>query len=358
MSKILYAASTVSHINSFHKPYIEALRAEGHQVFVMAKGEGADFDIPFRKKMLSRENRECRKQIRQIVDRERFDIIILNTSLAAFHIRLALGKCRPKVLNIVHGYLFSKKSRGIKKKAKSLLLLLAEKLLRGRVDCILTMNSEDYLLAKKHRLAPRVENSKGMGVMPRTVGKTPSEIRAEMSSSAFALLFVGELSGRKNQRFLIESMPDIRKEIPNAELWLVGDGDAEGELKDLAASLSLTDSVKFLGRRQNPQDYMNAADLYVSASEIEGLPFNVAEAMSLGCTCLLSRIKGHEDLAAKDAAYLYTPGSREEFCRAVADIYEGRLPRLSEAAKDAFLEFSYGSVFEKTYGAIKDLCDI
>ena len=92
MSKILYTASTMSHINNFHIDYIEALRKEGHTVLVMARGEGADFDIPFEKKIFSRKNTECRRNIRKILIREKFDAIILNTTLAAFHIRLACPK--------------------------------------------------------------------------------------------------------------------------------------------------------------------------------------------------------------------------------------------------------------------------
>ena len=42
MSKILYVASNMRHINNFHSPYIEGLRADGHTVQVMATGEGAE----------------------------------------------------------------------------------------------------------------------------------------------------------------------------------------------------------------------------------------------------------------------------------------------------------------------------
>ena len=45
MSKILYAAGTMEHIRNFHLPYIEALRSVGNEVLVMAKGDGADYDM-------------------------------------------------------------------------------------------------------------------------------------------------------------------------------------------------------------------------------------------------------------------------------------------------------------------------
>ena len=63
--KILVVASTMVHINNFHKEYIEALKEEGNQVYVMAKGEGADFNIPFEKKALSLKNLSLVKKIKK-----------------------------------------------------------------------------------------------------------------------------------------------------------------------------------------------------------------------------------------------------------------------------------------------------
>ena len=55
--------------------------------------------------------------IRGIFANERFDAVVLNTTLAAFHIRLAMPrKNRPRVLNLVHGYLFSEHTGFIKTK--------------------------------------------------------------------------------------------------------------------------------------------------------------------------------------------------------------------------------------------------
>ena len=68
MSKILYAASNMQHINNFHIPYIEKLKAEGNTVKVMASGDGADVDIPFVKKMLSAKNFFVRRKIKKILD--------------------------------------------------------------------------------------------------------------------------------------------------------------------------------------------------------------------------------------------------------------------------------------------------
>ena len=130
MKKILYAAGTVGHINNFHLPYIERLREDGHEVTVMARGKGADIDMPFEKKMLSPRNLVCALKIRGILKREKFDTVILNTTLAAFDVRFLMPRHkRPKVINFVHGYMFSKEPKSIKGK----MFLLCEKLLSKKI---------------------------------------------------------------------------------------------------------------------------------------------------------------------------------------------------------------------------------
>ena len=160
MSKILYAASTYGHIKAFHLDYIAALKSEGHEVKTLAAGEGADYNIPFEKRMLSLANLRCRAEIARIVNEGGFDAIIVNTTLAAFHIRLALGKKRPRLLNVVHGYLFSENSNLFKKSA----LLFCEWMLRKRTDAILVMNEEDERIARKYSLAKSIDCIRGMGV--------------------------------------------------------------------------------------------------------------------------------------------------------------------------------------------------
>ena len=67
--KILYAASTASHLQNFHEPYIHALR-ETHNVLTMANGDGVDLPIAFDKSFFSLKNLRSIFQIRKILKRE------------------------------------------------------------------------------------------------------------------------------------------------------------------------------------------------------------------------------------------------------------------------------------------------
>lgn len=353
--RILYVASTVSHINNFHRPYIEALRADGHEVSVMARGEGADFDVPFEKKFFSKKNKEARREIRQIVDAGSFDAILLNTTLAAFHVRWALkDKDRPRVVNLVHGYLFS----GDVGFLKSNMLFTLEKLVARKTDAVIVMNNEDRVIAENSRLASSFSVVNGMGVPKRELERAPEEIRRELGvEDKFVMCFVGELSGRKNQAFLINAMPKVKEQIPNAALVLVGDGDERENYAALAEKLGVAEDVIFTGRRRDAVDLMRASDVYVSASKVEGLPFNIVEALSCERTVVASDIKGHRDVL-EGVGILYERGNEARFVNAVAAVKNEKFVPKGSDLLERYEKYSPESVFESTLATMKEALDI
>ncbi|MBQ7353352.1 MAG: glycosyltransferase [Clostridia bacterium] len=288
--KILVVASSMVHINNFHLPYIDALKENGHDVYVMANGEGADFNIPFKKRALSLENYKLSKKIRQIIKDNSFDCVLLHTTLAAFWVRRALKgvEKRPRVINTVHGYLFGKSSS----KLHNFLYLFLEKRLRKQTDVILTMNSEDYEIANNHKLAlEKVVKINGMGFKPLDFEYTPKNNKN--------LIFVGEISKRKNQIMLIK----VLKYLPDYTLTLVGDGSEKKSLEKLAKKENVASRVQITGFTKDISSHLKMADIYVSASKIEGLPFNILEAMSVKMPILASNIKGHSDLLPKKSLF-------------------------------------------------------
>ena len=294
--KILVAASNMVHINNFHRPYIEAFREKGHHVCVMARGEGADFDIPFEKRSLSFANFKLSYKIRDILKKESFDVIYLHTSLAAFWVRMALRgvKKKPYVINTVHGYLFGKTSGSLHNR----LYLLCEKLLKKQTDDIAVMNEEDYKIAKENKLCRgQVYLTNGMGVRFKSGDIEP----VKLQDGRVSLVFVGELSKRKNQIFLVKAM----KRLEGYTLTLVGDGDGREEIEKFVSQNGLSDRVFITGFTKQAYEYMKGCDIYVSASTIEGLPFNIMEAMYLGKPIVASNIKGQCDLLPSSSLYEY-----------------------------------------------------
>ena len=351
MSKIFYAASTASHLTAFHEPYINALRSEGHTVMTAASGDGVDFSLPLDKRMLSLKNLRAALSLRRIIKKEKFDLLILNTSLMAFWTRLALGKSRPRVVNVVHGYLFPEKPVGLKAKVRAAILLAAERMLKKRTDAILTMNAEDFRIANRYSLAESIANTLGMGIPRLEVANRRDEIRREHGcENKLVLLFVGELSKRKDQSFLIEALPKIKDRGIDVSLWLVGDGNELSALKKQAKRLGCEGDVIFFGSRRDARDIMAASDVYVSSSKSEGLPFNIVEALMAGCKVVASDVKGHRDVLADGAGALYAPTDEEAFVSLVLD----KDSRLEDKALLAVDKFSLESVFDGTMASLRE----
>ncbi|MEM2885512.1 MAG: glycosyltransferase family 4 protein, partial [Thermoproteota archaeon] len=99
------------------------------------------------------------------------------------------------------------------------------------------------------------------------------------------ILFVGRLTGVKGVDRLVMAMPHVLRKIPNAKLVIVGMGDLEKHLDNLASTLNVQDKVvrryEFLGDEEKMVHYA-ACDVAVFPSLYE--PFGIVslEAMSMG----------------------------------------------------------------------------
>ena len=344
--KLLYVASTQSHLENFHKPYIKALMKK-YEVLTMATGESVDLPVVFDKHFFSLKNLRSILHIRKILRRERFDAIILHTTLAAFLVRAAMigMRHRPYVMNVVHGYLFGETLQGLKDR----ILLFCERLMRRRTDDIAVMNREDERIATKHRLCRGcVYFIKGMGVSVEGDAGVPDPLlRAKYGDEKdFVCFFIGELSGRKNQVFLIRAVKRLREEGLPIRLLLAGEGSERENLETTVKELGLERSVQLLGSVSPVTPYLLISDLYVSASVSEGLPFNIMEAMWCGLPIVASNVKGQSDLLEHYPQTLYPLNDEDAFCDAVRRAYCAQTRGAGSQRYPTLEEYRLSAVFE------------
>ena len=69
---------------------------------------------------------------------------------------------------------------------------------------------------------------------------------------------------------------------------LIGQGPLKEEIEDKVKNLGLTESVKFLGQRNDVSELYQAFDVFVLPSLYEGLPVVGVEAQATGLLCVLS----------------------------------------------------------------------
>lgn len=321
-NKVLFTASTYSHIRNFHLPYLREFHEQGWEVHVACADapetiEYAEISLslPFEKKMHSPANFRAAGMLRKLAAQEQYDLIITHTSLAAFFTRLAVMgmQNRPHVINMVHGYLFDDDTNAIKKQV----LLAAERMTAPVTDLLLTMNQWDYEAAQKYRLGKRVVNVPGIGVDFSKLEKSSREdglaLRRELgiSETAFVLIYAAEFSARKSQIVLIRAMKDLPE---NVVLVLPGRGDLLDDCKRVAEETGVSGRVIFPGYISDMPRWYAMADAAVSASRSEGLPFNVMEAMYIGLPVAASAVKGHVDLIESGETGLLYPYGDSSAC--------------------------------------------
>lgn len=148
------------------------------------------------------------------------------------------------------------------------------------------------------------------GVDARKFSPVPqSEARSRLGlPNGTYLLSVGNLTKNKGFHLLLQALHVLRTRhhLTQLGLLIVGDGPMRAELERLAASLDLTDHVRFAGRVPHEQLHLwySAADLFCLASEREGWPNVLMEAMACGLPIVATRVGGIPEIVSSEAVGL------------------------------------------------------
>lgn len=136
------------------------------------------------------------------------------------------------------------------------------------------------------------------------------------------ILNVARLVPQKGHALLLEAFAAAA--IPH-KLVIVGSGPLLGELEEKAKALGISERVIFAGKRTNPYSWMAQADLFVLASEYEGLGIVLTEALACGTPILaVDSPGGVKDVFRGELARYLTPrtveGLREGLDSTIAEL--------------------------------------
>lgn len=333
--KILYTATVLSHICQFHLPHIRRLKELGHEVHVAAhdnlavknglKLRYADrfFEVPFHRSPASADNLRAFRALKALLDREQYDLILCNTPMGGIVTRLAAVSHRKKgtrVVYMAHGFHFYK---GASKKAWAVYYPI-EKCMARLCDRVITINEEDFALAREHLSVP-VSHIWGVGVRPERYRpvEDPGVLREKLGLAPgdFAVLCTGELNANKDQRTLIAAAARLKTRIPGLKVLLAGNGPTEEALRSQIRELGLEDTVRLLGYRTDLQAIVPAVDLVVSCSRREGLGLNLIEAMLCRRPIVAAENRGHRELVEEGInGFLFAPGDTDTLAQHIYDI--------------------------------------
>lgn len=336
MLKVLYVAASDIHIRTFHVQYLKWFKKTKNCQLHLAVENRGNLDIPyadkifyitFARKLFSLNNVFSFFKLKDVIDKNNYDLIHCHTPVAGALTRLAANKSRKRgtvVLYTAHGFHFYK---GAPLKYW-LLYYPIEYLLSAFTDGIITINKEDYSYIRNkmfHRYSYYINGIGFDSNKFKTLSASErSLLRKEYGyrDNDFILIYIAEFISRKNHRFIIESLPLIIKIIPELKIIFVGKGILLQKMRDLAEKLHVAEHIDFLGFRTNTNSFAGIADVGISSSKHEGLGLGIAEEMQCSLPVVVSEDKGHREMVTDGVnGFLYAQGDKSGFIERILTLY-------------------------------------
>lgn len=235
------------------------------------------------------------KQVRKLIKHNNYSMIHTHGPISSAIVRWAARSANIPLIYTAHGFQFCKGGPAL----DWVLFYPIEKYLSKYTDLLITINKEDYSLAKSNFKACQTVYVPGVGIDISKFARN-DEIRLQkrtelgLRADDIVLFSVGELSIRKNHQVVIKAIAQI-KNRENIKYFIAGQGGLKENLAGLVGSLCLENNVCFLDYRSDIAELLSAADIFVLPSLREGLAVAGMEAMAAGLPIIGSDARGIAD---------------------------------------------------------------
>jgi glycosyltransferase involved in cell wall biosynthesis len=189
-------------------------------------------------------------------------------------------------------------------------------------------------------------------LFPLEVNVPKAVIREQLEYKGTVITTVGRLVPWKGFSELIDVVAQLKDEIPDISLVIIGDGPLDAELKNKVAQLQLEDRVRLVGRLG--KDALGAAikgsDLFVLNTSYEGLSHQLLEVMDLGVPIVTTNVGGNPELITDGiSGVLVEVGDSEGLASAIKQVAanESTQIRLTQNARIRIQDFSQDAVVAK-----------
>lgn len=315
--KILEIINVDFSLRHFLLPLMRGMRARGHEVIgacaegpllapVRAEGFRVE-NLPPMRSLSPREQLRAVRAILRLIAREKPDIVHAHMPIAGLLGRFAARLRGVKLIAYTgHGFLFNQPGPWTRRAAS-----LALEYAGGRMtDLFMTVSAEEAEDVRRLRIARRAV-AIGNGRDPAIYHPDPearARIRAALGvpEDRVVVTAVSRLVRHKGYFELVAAMRDV----PGAELWVVGERlatDRGEDLGPLFANAGLGDRLRLLGYRADVPAVLAASDIFALPSHFEGLPMSVIEAMLTGLPVVATDIRGPREQVVDGKTGLLVP---------------------------------------------------
>lgn len=161
----------------------------------------------------------------------------------------------------------------------------------------------------------------------------PLEVRSQLGlNNEFVWLAVGRFREQKDYPNMLRAFASGERE---SILLMVGDGERQQASEELAASLNISDRVRFLGLRTDIPALMSAADAFVLSSAWEGLPLVLLEAAASGLPIVSTDVGGTADIVSADTGILVPPCDHLALSSAMTQLERASTEELTQLGSKA-----------------------
>ncbi len=310
MKKVAIVAHEDLFVEHFLLPYVKMYKDNGYEVHIITNGNN-DFKncdkkikVPMVRNPYNIKNIKAYFQLKKNFNTEKYDVVNSHTPIGGVLARLAAKKIKKngsKIIYTVHGFHFFKGAPTY----NNIFYFAVEKILSKYTNDIVTMNKEDYNLAKE-KFKTNVHHSFGIGINSSNFdaeisNKDKNDLRKKLGlkTTDIILVYVAELSIRKNQGMLLQVIKKLNEENNKYKLLLIGEDSLNGYYQKLSLELGIQNNVIFLGYKKNINKYLKISNIFVSTSTQEGLPMCILEAMASKLPVVATNCRGNRDLLNK-----------------------------------------------------------
>ena len=157
--------------------------------------------------------------------------------------------------------------------------------------------------------------------------------RSKTPLHEFNVLINSRLVLQKNINLVIEAMDSIKN--LNVNLKIIGEGGELPRLEDLITNLKIQDRVKLIGKVENEliSEYLKTTNLFVQASDYEGLPHSILEAINYEVPVLSTEVGGCKDLLNNgDRGFIISfPQNKQQIAEKIDYIHDNYDEALTKA---------------------------
>lgn len=166
------------------------------------------------------------------------------------------------------------------------------------------------------------------------------------------LISVANLVPYKDYFTVLDALAVIKKKGYDYSYLVIGDGPLKNEVNLKIKNFGLSEQVMLLGSKNNVEEYLSIADIFIHSSKGEGCSNSILEAMAAGLPIIATNVGGIPEIVDKTYGILFDYKNKEELIYAIElllnDMEKAR--EMGKLAKEkAHRLYSINSMLQRYY---------